>query len=235
MRPTLYLLPGLLCDERVWAHQQAHLADLVETRVPDFRQCDSLDAMADIVLADAPERFYLAGHSMGGRAAMQVLSKAPERIIKLALLDTGIHPAGTNNEERRKRQALIDLAENEGMAALARKWGMPMIHPDRHQDAPLMDTFFAMIEGYSLASYKGQVKALLERPDARPFLASAPADTLVLCGRQDTWSTPAQHEVIAAALPDHPGVVVIEHSGHMVTMEQPEAVTSAMRDWLERE
>jgi len=233
--PVLYLLPGLLCDERVWVHQQEHLGDLVETRVPDFRHCDSLDAMADIVLADAPEHFYLAGHSMGGRAAMQVLSKAPERIIKLALLDTGIHPAGTSGQEKQKRQALIDLAEKEGMAALARQWGMPMIHADRHDDDALMNTFFGMIESYSLESYKGQVKALLDRPDAGPFLSTAPADTLVLCGRQDTWSTPEQHEDIAAALPDHPQVVIIENSGHMVTMEQPEAVTRAMRDWLERE
>ncbi|MGA0934939.1 MAG: alpha/beta fold hydrolase [Pseudohongiellaceae bacterium] len=233
--PVLYLLPGLLCDARVWVHQCAHLADLVECRVPDFRQCDSLDAMADVVLADAHERFYVAGHSMGGRVAMQVLSKAPERVIKLALLDTGIHPAGNSSGEPEKRQALIDLAEREGMAALARQWGLPMLHPDRHSDTDLVDTFFGMIESYSLDSYKGQVKALLERPDAKPFLARAPADTLVLCGREDTWSTPAQHEDIAAALPDHPDVVVIEHSGHMVSMEQPDAVTKALRDWLERE
>ena len=232
--PVLYLLPGLLCDERAWTHQQQHLADLVETRVPDFRQCDSLDAMADVVLKEAPEHFYLAGHSMGGRVAMQVLSKAPERIIKLALLDTGIHPAAMGDKEREKRQALMDLARTEGMAALARAWGKPMVHPDRHDDAALMDAFFGMIESYSLESYQNQVNALLGRPDAAPFLARAPADTLVLCGREDTWSPPAQHEDIAAALPDHPEVVVIDNCGHMTTMEQPEAVTKAMRDWLER-
>lgn len=235
MKDTLYLLPGLLCDERVWAHQRQHLADLVDCRVPDFRHADSLDAMADIMLANAPERFYLAGHSMGGRIAMQVLSKVPDRIIKLALLDTGIHPASDGSKEREKRQALLDLARDKGMAALAREWGKPMIHADRHIDTALMDEFFGMIESYSLDSYQGQVKALLGRPDAAPFLAKAPADTLVLCGRQDSWSTPAQHEDIAAALPDHPDVVIIENSGHMVTMEQPEAVTRAMRDWLERE
>jgi len=233
MRPTLYLLPGLLCDARVWAHQQANLADLVDIRIPDFRKTDSLDAMADLVLSDAPDKFYLAGHSMGGRAAMQVLHRAPGRPIKLALLDTGIHPAAPGEQE--KRQVLLDLAKDEGMAAVARTWSPPMVHPDRHGDAALMQDIFDMVEGYTPAQFSNQIRALLDRPDAGPFLASAPADTLVLCGREDAWSPPAQHEAIAAALPDHPAVTIIENSGHMSTMEQPEAVTQAMRDWLERQ
>ena len=233
MRPTLYLLSGLLCDARVWAHQQANLSDLVDIQIPDFRQTDSLDAMAEVVLRDAQDKFYLAGHSMGGRAAMQVLHRAPERLIKLALLDTGIHPASPGESE--KRQFLLDLARDEGMAAVARTWAPPMVHPDRHADTGLMQDIYEMVEGYSPGEFNNQVRALLGRPDAEPFLASAPADTLVLCGREDAWSPPEQHEAIASALPDHPAVTIIEHSGHMSTMEQPEAVTEAMRDWLERQ
>jgi pimeloyl-ACP methyl ester carboxylesterase len=230
MRQTLYLLPGLLCDERVWAHQQRHLADLVEIRIPNFKHFDSLDAMADAVLAAAPARFYLAGHSMGGRAALQILSKAPERIIKLALLDTALHPAAAG--EQAKRQALIELAQEKGMAELARSWSPPMVHPDRQQDAAFMQSIFAMIESYSVENFQNQVRALLTRPDATPFLARAPTGTLVLCGREDSWSPPSRHEDIARALPDQPAVTLIEYSGHMSTMEQPEAVTQAMRRWL---
>ena len=230
MRPVLYLLPGLLCDATVWRHQQAHLADLVDIRIPSFKDMDSLDLMADAVLADAPVTFYLAGHSMGGRAALQVLGRVPERIARLGLFDTGIHPAGPGEME--KRLPLVDLAAREGMGALARSWGLPMLHPDRHNDATLLKDFYGMIENNTVDSFRKQQHALLNRPDAEPFLAKAPKGTLVLCGREDTWSPPAQHEDIARALPDHPPVVIIEHSGHMTTMEQPEAVTQAMRDWL---
>ena len=229
--PVTYLLPGLLCDERVWAHQREHLADLCGIRIPDFKQFDSLDTMADAVLAEAPEHFLLAGHSMGGRVALQILHKAPNRIERLALLDTGTHAAKPGEDA--KRQKLIDLARTEGMAALARTWAPPMVHPDRQGDAGFMQAIFEMVESYTVENFTNQVKALLSRPDALPFLADAPRGTLVLCGDKDAWSPPYQHEVIAGALPDTPAVTLIEHSGHMSTMEQPAAVTAAMLDWLE--
>ena len=231
MRNTLFLLPGLLCDERIWRHQIENLSDRVDVRVADFRDMDSFDAMADAVLTDAPDRFYLAGHSMGARVAMQVLNRVPERIIKLALLDTGIHPPRPGEQE--KRQVLIDLALEKGMQELARAWGMPMVHPDRHQDAAFMQTLFDMVESNTVESYQKQIHALLSRPDAKPFLAKAPNGTLVLCGREDNWAPPSQHEAIARALPDKPDVEIIEQCGHMSTMEQPQAVTRAMRDWLQ--
>ena len=231
MRDTLFLLPGLLCDERVWQHQVEHLSDLVDVRVADFRDMDSFDTMATAVLAEAPERFYLAGHSMGGRVAMQILNIAPERIIKLALMDTGIHPPRPGEKE--KRQVLIDLALEKGMKELARAWGMPMVHPDRHEDTAFMQAFFDVVESNTVESYQKQIHALLTRPDAKPFLAKAPKGTLVLCGQEDQWSPPPQHEEISQALPDQPEVVIIEHSGHMSTMEQPQAVTQAMWEWLQ--
>lgn len=231
MRHTLFLLPGLLCDERVWQHQVEHLSDLVDVRVADFRDMDSFDAMAGSVLAVAPEQFYLAGHSMGGRVAMQILNNAPERIIKLALMDTGIHPPAAGEQE--KRQVLIDLALEKGMHELARAWGMPMVHPDRHNDATFMQAFFNMVESNTVESYQMQIHALLTRPDAKPFLTKAPKGSLVLCGQADEWSPPSQHEEISKALPDNPDVVLIEHCGHMTTMEQPQAVTRAMREWLQ--
>lgn len=231
MRHTLFLLPGLLCDERVWQHQLEHLSDLVDVRVANFRDMDSFDTMAGAVLAEAPDRFYLAGHSMGGRVAMQILNTVPERVIKLALMDTGIHPPRPGEQE--KRQVLIDLALQKGMQELARAWGMPMVHPDRHQDTAFMQALFDMVESNTVESYQKQIHALLSRPDARPFLTKAPKGSLVLCGREDNWAPPSQHEAIAQALPDKPKVVLIEHSGHMSTMEQPQAVTRAMREWLQ--
>lgn len=231
MRQTLFLLPGLLCDARVWSHQIENLSDLVDIRVPDFRDMDSFDAMADSVLKEAPEKFYLAGHSMGGRVAMQILHKAPQHILKLALLDTAIHP--TADGEKNKRQVFIDIAKEKGMAELARTWGLPMVHPSRHGDTEFMKTFFDMVESYNVENFQNQINALLSRQDAAPFLQQAPKGTLVLCGREDTWSPPSRHEEISRALPDNPEVVVIEQCGHMSTMERPEEVTKAMRQWLE--
>ena len=227
---TLFLLPGLLCDQRVWLHQQQGLRDVVDIRIPDFRHYDSLDAMADAVLATAPAQFSVAGHSMGGRVALAILNKAPERIRKLGLLNTGLHPPAQG--EAAKRQVLIDLAASAGMAAMARSWAPPMVHPARHADAAFMQRIYDMVESYSLECFKNQIRALLGRPDAAPFLAKAPHGALVLCGREDVWSPPAQHEAIARALPDHPPVTLIDHCSHMSLMEQPEAVTAAMRQWL---
>ena len=117
------------------------------------------------------------------------------------------------------------------MAELARQWAPPMVHPDHH-DHVLMNAIYEMVERYSIDEYKGQIKALLNRPDASPFLKKITCKTLVLCGRQDSWSPLKQHEEIAAALPNAE-MVVVEQSGHMSTMEQPEQVTAAFRKWLQ--
>jgi len=232
MRPTLYSLPGLLCNEKVWEHQCECLSDLADIRIPDFRNMDTLDAMADSVLQEAPERFLVAGHSMGVRIAMQILDKAPNRVARLGLLDTGLHPA--NPGEAEKRQVLIDLATDKGMGEMARQWIPPMVHPDKTADGAFMQCIYDMVESYNVDQFRNQVNALLTRPDARPILARASRSTLLLCGREDSWSPPRQHEDMSSALPDHPPVVIISDSGHMSTMEQPEAVSKAMYRWLEQ-
>ena len=224
----LYLLPGLLCDATVWRHQLAHLSDVAELRVPDFKGFESLTAMAQSVLDEAPERFCVAGHSMGGRVALEMAHLAPQRVAKLALLDTGVH--ARQEGEAAKRQPLIDLARSRGIAAMAPQWARPMLHP-RRQQGPLLDEICAMVARYSLEEYEGQIRALLERPDATSYLQHIACPTLVVCGREDAWSPPQQHEAFAALLP-RATLQIIEECGHMATMEQPEAVTEALRAWL---
>ncbi len=231
-KPVLYLLPGLLCDRVVWQHQAAHLADLAEVRIASFYGFDLLSAMAMSVLADAPARFAVAGHSMGGRVSFEIMRVAAERVTHLALLDTGVVPAGEG--EAAKRQELIDLAFNEGMTALAARWLPPMVHPEAPvRDPELMRTLTEMVCRASPEIYAGQVKALLHRPDFRPHLGEIRCPTLVGVGRQDGWSTVAQHEPIAAAVPGAE-LRIYEDSGHMVTMEAAEAVTASLREWLGR-
>ena len=229
MKPTLILLPGLLCDETVWAHQVTALAPLAEIRVADFRGFDSLAAMARAVLATAPARLALAGHSMGARVAIEIVRQAPERVARLALLDTGTRPQ--NASEAEKRQVLVDLANREGMAALAARWLPPMVHPERATDDALMLPLRAMVLRMTPAIHARQITALLTRPDAEAVLPTIRCPVLVGVGRQDAWSPLAQHEAIVAAVPQAK-LVVFENSGHMAPIEAPEAVTAALRGWL---
>ncbi|OYW88683.1 MAG: alpha/beta hydrolase [Sphingobium sp. 32-64-5] len=225
----VYLLPGLLCDASVWTHQQAALAAGREVVVPDFTRFSSIGDMAQSVLDAAPERFCVAGHSMGARVAIEIVRRADERVERLALLDTGAHPPRA--DEPAQRQALIDLAFNEGMEALAGRWLPPMVHADRVHDASIMDDLHAMVLSMSPDIYRRQVTALLGRADAFPSLRAVTCPTLVGVGRQDRWSPPAQHEAIVEAVP-HARYVIFEDSGHMSPVEAPEAVTAALLDWL---
>jgi pimeloyl-ACP methyl ester carboxylesterase len=227
VRSTLFLLPGLLCDAGIWKHQSAAIGDLVEIVIPDFRFVRSITAMAQIVLEIAPERFSVAGHSMGGRVALEVVRMAGPRIEKLALLDTGIHPPKLT--EAASRQALVDLARHAGMDALAKPWLQPMLHPDH---TGLISPIMKMINRNTPDTFENQQHALLNRPDAIAVLSSIHCPTLVLCGRDDHWSPVSRHEEIAALIPGAK-LVVIERCGHMAPIEQPEAVSSALREWIE--
>lgn len=230
---TLILLPGLLCDHAVWAGQQAALAD-ARVVVPSYGTLASIPDMARHVLAQVPAgRFALAGHSMGGRVALEMLRLAPQRVERLALMDTGIDPlpAGPAGQaEREKRMALLALARAQGMWAMGREWARGMVHPAR-LDTPLFEAILDMIERSTPQVFQAQISALLARPDARDLLPRIACPTLLLCGRQDAWSPPARHEQMHALLPGS-RLVMVEDSGHMTTMEQPAAVSAALHDWL---
>jgi len=233
-RPTLMLLPGLTCDAAVWAPQVQALADVAQCVVPAWGLRDSLTAMAEQVLAEAPsERFALAGHSMGGRVALEVVRLAPQRVARLALLDTGAHPLAAGDagaKERTGRMALLDIARAQGMRAMGRQWARGMVHPSRLH-TPLFDAILDMQARSSPEQFAAQQQALLKRPDAGPLLPTIGCPTLVLCGQEDSWSGPAQHQAMAAAIPGA-RLVIVPHCGHMCTMEQPAAVSAALRDWL---
>ena len=111
------------------------------------------------------------------------------------------------------------------------EWVKKMVHPDRLSDVPLLDSILTMIALKSADIFAAQTKALLERPDAGPLLGKIHCPTLVLCGRQDAWSGLPRHEEMAERIPNS-RLVVIEDCGHMSTMERPEAVTAAMREWF---
>lgn len=228
-KPVLYLLPGLLCDARIFAAQITDLADICEVKSLDFFGFDSIPAMAQHVLKQAPERFSVAGFSMAGRVAFEVFRQAPERIERFCAFDTGLPPLGPGELE--KREAIIKLAYDKGMEELADNWLPPMIHPSRRDDKAFMKPLRDMILSVTPEIHEKQIRALINRPDARPVLQQIHCPALFLAGRQDAWSPPEPHEEMAKAVPGS-SFVVIEDSGHFVSVEQPAAFNKALRDWM---
>jgi pimeloyl-ACP methyl ester carboxylesterase len=234
MREPLLLLPGFLCDEAVWAGQIAALADIAESRCIGWGDLDSLGAMAESVLDAAPETFSVAGHSMGGRVALEIYRRAPGRVRRIALFNTGcdLRDSGASGaREEAGRRALLAVARESGMRAMAMRWIPPMVHPDRLGDAPFVAAVAEMFERKTPDIQEAQMNALLARPDATGVVESIRCPALLLSGREDGFSTPAAHAAMAAAIPGS-RLVVVPESGHMAPMERPEAVAAAMRDWL---
>jgi len=233
-REYLVFLPGLLCDGAVWRHQQTALAR-ADTFVANYRQLRSITDMARMVLDAVPvQRFSLAGHSMGGRVALEVVRLAPQRVNRLALLDTGmdpIAPGDAGNQERNGRMALLELARREGMRSMGRQWARGMVHPSR-VDSPVFEEVLDMLERQTPEIFEAQIHALLTRPNARDVLQTLQCPALFVCGRRDAWSLLARHEQMHAMCPGS-RLVVIEDSGHMTTMERPDAVSRALADWLD--
>jgi pimeloyl-ACP methyl ester carboxylesterase len=224
-----------MCDATVWAAQVAALEDLAQIHIPDHGLADSLPAMADAILRKAPRRFAVAGHSMGGRVALELMRRASDRITGLALLDTSYlpRPEGAAGErELQERQKLLDLAQREGMRAVGERWlRIPMVHPDRFGDHELLERILGMIERRRPQEFAAQVRALLARPDASALLGQIRCPTLVLCGKDDAWALLAAHRAMAALIPGST-LVSIRHCGHMSTLERPRPVNQALRTWL---
>lgn len=229
-KPNLVLVPGSLCDERVWMHQSEALADVADIVIPHLHGHDSLIGMAQAILAEAPATFALCGFSMGGRAALEVFRLAPERIARLALIDASIHPVAEGEAARRQPQ--IDMAHKEGMAALARWWNPKITSPTLHEHTAFMDLLESMACSFSPDDYAKEVAALLNRPDPRGLLGDVAVPTLVLAGANDPLSTPERNRSIADAITGAT-LVSVPDAWHFPMLEKPDAVTAALRDWLQ--
>lgn len=233
-RTTLVLVPGLVCDRAVWASQVDALQRDATLVVADHGLRDSLGDMAEAILGQVAGPFALAGHSMGGRVALEVLARAPERVTHLALLDTGFEAlaAGEDGErERAGRQRLVEIARREGMRAMGAEWVRGMVHPARLADRPLLDGILDMIGRSSVPQFEAQVRALLARPDRTALLPQIRCPTLVLCGHEDAWSPISRHHDIARRIPDSV-LVDVPDCGHMSTLEQADIVSAALLAWL---
>jgi len=230
MRTPLVLLPGLICDERLWRDVIGGLGNTVEAIVADLTQGDSIAQMASHALAVAPPRFALAGLSMGGYVAMEIMRQAPERVSHLALLDTMARP----DDEARRANRLkgIDGVEQGRFVEVTKGMLASLLAP-QHLDTAVADEVQTMSERVGPQVYIRQQKAIMERVDSRPGLKEIGVPTLVGVGEMDVLIPPELSREIAEGIAGAE-LVTFPGSGHLPTMENPEAVTAAMRGWLGR-
>lgn len=225
----LVLLPGLLCDHALWRHQVTHLSGRTAVTVPALTGADSMSALAAAVLAAAPPRFALCGLSMGGYVAFEICRQAPERVAKVALLDTSARP--DTQEQRQRRLDLIALTDAGRFSDVMPRLLPMLIHPARRGDGDLTATVVAMAERIGPAAFRRQQLAIMNRPDSRPDLGRIACPTLVAGGRQDALTPPEILAEIAGGIPGS-RLVVIEECGHLSALERPEAVTGLLSSWL---
>jgi pimeloyl-ACP methyl ester carboxylesterase len=227
MRPVL--LPGLLCDARLWAAQHDALAPFDPLIVPGYGPARTIRDMALHVLESAPPKMALVGHGLGARVALEMVLISPERIGRLALLALGDEPP--RPEEAVQRDALLALGRAEGIGRLLDRWLPRRVAAENLADKALLARLRAMCETGGLARFEAQTAALLARPDVLPLLPGIRCPTLVGAGRGDLVGSPALHEAIAAAIPGAT-FAIFEHCGHMAPLEAPDQVGPALARWL---
>jgi pimeloyl-ACP methyl ester carboxylesterase len=226
----LVLVPGLLCSARLYAPQITALWPYGPITVANHRYDDDMAAIAARILADAPPRFALAGLSMGGYIAFAVLRQAPERIAKLALLDTSARP--DRPEQKEVREKAIAMVEGGSFSEVVDFLAPQFLHRDRRGDVTLTCLIRDMAADTGADAFVRQVKAIMKRPDTRPLLPSIGCPTLVLVGDGDELTPPELSKEIAAGIPGA-RLAVVPHCGHLSTVERPDAVSAALAEWLQ--
>lgn len=228
--PILLLLPGLLCDHRLWRDQVAALEAEVACHVADLTQDDNLPAMAARALAAVPADvpIALAGLSMGGYVAMEAMRQAPGRIARLALMDTSAR--ADTPEQARRRRGLLALSRSGLFRGVTPRLLPQLLHPDR-LEGPLGAEVREMAERVGRDAFARQQRAILARPDSRPDLPRITVPSLVVVGEADILTPPELAEEIAAGILGA-RLHRIPHAAHLPPMEEPGAVTALLRDWL---
>jgi pimeloyl-ACP methyl ester carboxylesterase len=228
-KPVIYLLPGLLCDQSVWQYQREALNQFADVRIPNYIGVDSLSKIGDLILADAPPKFSVVGHSMGGRVGLELINKAPERIEHLVLISVGAHPV--NDEECEQRSSLVEEAASIGMDKYAESWADLMLSYSESQHPEKRQIIADMARRQSLDDFIAHITAGLGRSDQTLYLPHISIPILLIVGEKDRWSPVSQHEGIRDRL-KQPILQVISDAGHMVILDQPEAVNNILLDWF---
>jgi pimeloyl-ACP methyl ester carboxylesterase len=230
MALPIVLVPGLLVTARLYAEQIPALWRLGPVTVADHTRDDSMAAIARRILADAPPRFALAGLSMGGYVAFEIVRQAPERVARLALLSTSARLDPPEITERRHRQ--IAFAQEGRFGDLADMQFPLLVHRSRREDEGLQTLVRLMADETGGEAFVREQTAIIGRADSRPDLARIACPTLVVVGDGDELIAPESSVEIADSIPGARLVTVAE-CGHLSTLERPAQVTAALTEWLQ--
>ena len=228
-RQALVLLPGLLNTRRVYEHQIADLADIADSIVPELWHHDSIGAMAQATLDAAPERFALGGFSMGGYVCFEILRRAPERVERLALMDTQAIP--DSPEASARRRGFIEQTRLGRFHGVQPSLLPTIVHRSRLNDQAVVQPILDMAAEVGADGFCREQTAMIARPDSRPLLVEIHIPTVVIVGRQDQGTPLARAQEIAADIANA-RLVIIEDCGHMAPLEKPAEVSAALRRWL---
>ncbi len=229
-RPSVVFVPGLLCDWQLWQPQLEALAGRADTWVADVTRDDSMAGMAARVLSEAPfQRFALAGLSMGGYVAMEIMRQAPQRVTRLALLDTQARADTAEATER--RHALIELTQRGKFSAVPDRLMPLFLHASRLDDPQLVSVVRSMAGNIGAEAFVRQQRAIMNRVDSSASLARVACPTLVLCGEHDLLTPLDRHEEMKQLIPGA-SLVVVSGSGHLPTIEKPQETSRALAAWL---
>lgn len=229
MAIPILLIPGLNCTAEIYSAQAPALWQFGPVTIANHTGGSTMAAIASTILADAPPRFALAGFSMGGYIAFEILRQAADRVTALAFLDTSARP--DTSESTEKRRAAMALAK-QGKFTLAVQQSFPnAVHPDHLDNAELKALHIRMAKAVGPETYLRQQEAIITRPDSRPDLLGIEVPTLVVVGESDTITTPEAAKEMATAIAGAK-LITVPKAGHMALAEQPDIVTKAMVDWL---
>ena len=228
-RPTLVLLPGLLNTRRLFEHQIAALSDICDIIVPELHHYDTLGAMAEVALEAAPPRFALAGFSMGGYVAFEILRRAAHRVERLALIDTQATP--DRPEAMARRRGFIEQTKIGRFHGVQPALLPQIVHRARLNDPAVVQPILDMALEVGAEGFVREQTAILGRPDSRHLLVDIEVPTVVMVGRQDQ-TTPLPRSQEMAADIANARLVVFEECGHMAPLEKPAEVSAELRRWL---
>ncbi len=226
--PTLVLIPGLLCDERLWQDQVTNLTDVCRPHVADISKDNSIEAMAKRVLAKAPERFILTGLSMGGYVSFEIMRQAPERVICLALIDTMARLDDDESIELRK--GLIKLAEEGRFVGVTPRLLPNIIYKDK-LNTSIADEIINMAARLGKETFIRQQTAIITRDDSIPTLATIKVPTLIIVGEEDKRTPPEESRIMAETIPNAE-LHMLPKCGHLPPLELPQVTTTLLKEWI---
>lgn len=222
----IVFIPGLMTTCRIYQHQIEDLGQRHPVLLANHWSAPTMREIATQILAVAPEKFALAGTSMGGYAALEIVRQAPNRVTSLALLSTSAKPDAPERSKGRREQVAAARKANNMRSGTKALWPK-LVHPARHEDHPLLTLFIEMAEQLGVDAFDRQIEAIISREDSRPLLASIKVPTLVVVGKDDALISPDDGREIANGIPGAK-LEEIENAGHMCMTERPEAVTAAL-------